>query len=210
MDEDENVTVRERSREEAATNTVETVQITAEVHPPPRGRRNSGIPRPIGNSPALRRVVNSPVPRAPPWRDNGDRNPGISANARLLVSEEVLTLHMQHRDGDLREFRQFAQTANVRFGLTKMQTSPGNRVRTIPGSPHREVMAPIDAGAHRDLPKTPVNSRGHLQAEDLSAYDSSDAEVLKYDMRRSASPNPLKKIEALGRCDVIETDKVKL
>ena len=32
VDEDENVTIRELSREEAAINTVETVQITAELH----------------------------------------------------------------------------------------------------------------------------------------------------------------------------------
>ena len=96
----ENVTVRELDEEEATTNGEETIEIAAKVHPPPRAQRTSGIPRPVDNSPVLRRVVNSPQSRAPQLKDNPPKDipglnlptSGLTTYARLFVREEIHTL----------------------------------------------------------------------------------------------------------------------
>ena len=136
----------------------------AEVHPPLRARRNSGIPRPIDISPALHRVVNSPrprnlEPRNTPARHNGEPNHGISANTQPFLRKEIHTLHRQDRDGDMQEFRQFAQTANMRFDLPELLIATGNEVRNNPVTSHREIRVSIEAGAHRELQKT--HARAH-------------------------------------------------
>ena len=108
LDEEENITVRELPGGEATTNGVETIEITAEIHPPPRSKRTSGIPCPVDNSPVILRVVNSPQPRAPQLRNNppidypGLNLPtsGLPPNARLFVKEEIHTFHRQDRDED--------------------------------------------------------------------------------------------------------------
>ena len=89
----------------------------------------------------------------------------------------------------------------MRFGLPEIRTSTCNRVRTSPVSHQREVKAPMNDGTHRELMRTPVNSRTQPRSGHLSPYDFSDSEGPRFNTRRSASPLGSQEENANNRMD---------